>query len=645
LTSVLLVCLVNLGVFSVFRIAFWATFHATAPNVPAADLAKAFYLGLKFDLRLAMLLTLPVLLLSWLPGFEPVRSRRGRRVWLGYFVGTASLCALIYLVDFAHYGWLNSRVNSTVIEHARPVSIAAQVVWETYPVLWAALGLLGFGVVYGWGIRGLVRSLPDPGGLLSRRAWAGIVVGLLAAFALGITGSLSGYPLRWSHAFFRPNPFTSALALNPVLYFVDTWPYDAPEKNFRVEAVREAYEDVAHYLGIEPTHREELSFARSVRPMAGVAHRPNVVIVLMESFGANKAGAFGNPLNPTPHFDAVARDSLFFTSFFVASVPTARSIFSILTGIPDVNPEDSSSRNPLLVSQSLILNAFEGYEKLYLYTGNLAWGNIRGLLTHNIPDLRMFQQWDYSSPRNDGWGISDLDLFREVNSVLRTIEDRPFFAFVQTSGNHPPNTIPKDRGDFQTVQIEDEELLRQNNFRSIEELNSLRFIDYSLGHFFELARQEEYFDHTLFLILGDHGSRGTGVNPWEALGLTSIHVPFVIYGPALIPEARAIDRPVSSLDIFPTVAGLAGIPYINTTLGRDMLGPQSEGEDYVFSRVALLDHEFYLPAGQNRLHQYRSETPTEDVGGQYPDRMRRMQLRWTQLHETARYLLHHNRRN
>ena len=142
------------------------------------------------------------------------------------------------------------------------------------------------------------------------------------------------------------------------------------------------------------------------------------MIVLLESFAAYKTGSFGNPLDPTPRFDALAREGTLYTRFFTPTWGTARSVWATVTGLPDVETDLTATRNPLLVSQNSILNDFTGYEKLYFLGGSLNWANIRGLLAANIAGLRLFEEGSFSAPRVDVWGISDLDLFEEANRVF-----------------------------------------------------------------------------------------------------------------------------------------------------------------------------------------------------------------------------------
>jgi hypothetical protein len=636
----------HLGLFALLRAAFWLAFRAAESSASGQDVAHALSLGVRFDLRLATLLVLPFFALAWIRGLDPLARQAARSGWLAYFTAAMAITSLIYVADCAHYAWVDRRIDVSVLEYALPLGTALQVVWQTYPVVplatGIALGLLLWNRALSrcmrWAARREAKRPAErtaPFGALGRARNALAGVALAALLATGVIGRISGYPLRWSHAFFSPDPFTSALGLNPVLYLIDTWPYAGLEGSVDPEAARRAYRRLSGYFGIrEP--RDSIDLRREVAPEQPLASSPNVVVILLESFGANKVGILGNPLDPTPNFDRIARDSLLFTNFYTASRGTARAVFSLLTGIPDVTRR--GSRNPLVADQHILVNDFPGYEKLYFYTGDLAWGNIRGLLQNNIAGLRVFEEKDYRSPHNDGWGISDLHLFEEANARLRELGERPFIAFLHTSGNHRPYTIPADSKGFERRPTDPQRLF-DHAFRSQEEFDSLRFMDHSLGHFFELARRERYFERTLFVILGDHGSKGSGSQPWQKIGLTAIHIPLVIHAPRLL-EPRVIDTPGSSLDVLPTLAALVAFPHVNTALGRNLLEPRADGESFVFSEGGLVDGDLFLADG--RLYRFRSSAPERDLAAELPAEFARMSGLWNDFRTLAAYLMQHN---
>jgi phosphoglycerol transferase MdoB-like AlkP superfamily enzyme len=302
------------------------------------------------------------------------------------------------------------------------------------------------------------------------------------------------------------------------------------------------------------------------------------------------------------------------------------------------------------------MNAFEDYEKLYFLGGSANWANVRGLFAHNVKGLRIYEEGDYDSPRIDVWGISDLHLFEEANRILRSINDRPFFAFIHSSGNHRPYTIPEDNRNFTMASVDEDEL-KKYGFRSLGAFNSFRFLDHSLGFFMRIASKEKYFKNTLFLIFGDNGTHGKSPHMpkiEELLELGTYHVPFVIYGPGLIQKREVFDIVASQMDVLPTIAGMSGSPFLNTTLGRNLFDTRFDSQRYAFIQtkrgavpeIGLLSNDFYLVMnvdGTNtKLYPYYSEAPTKDVGEKFPDQVREMSQLCVALYHTSKYLLYHN---
>lgn len=632
----------NVVLFTLFRLIFYFTFQSTAAETPAA---YCFYLGLKFDLRIAILLLLPFLALSWIPRLNVPPTKFGRWFWSGLYTTIAVLYFLLYIVDLGHYAYVRERLNASVIDYVLSPDIATRMVGETYPVGWAVLATVIFGSAYGWTIwKRLLPELDRDGEALPRAPRTAIVASaaILALFAL--YGKLSWYPLRWSDAYFSTNSFAAALSTNPVHFIFDT--LHVRESRIDPAKAREVYDLMADYLEVQD--RAPLNFAREIKPEGVPERRPNIVVIFLESFASYKTGLFGNRLNPTPHFDAVAEQSILFNHFFVPKPPTARSIFTAITGIPDLHPNRSASRNPRIIHQHTIVRSFEGYDKMYFIGGSASWGNIRGIVANNIPDARIYEEGDYGSPRNDVWGVSDLHLFEEANKVLRTKNERPFFAFIQTAGNHRPFTIPDDNRGFQRQYPDLQEILSVG-FDSTEEYNGIRYMDHSIGFFFREAAKEAYFQNTIFVMFGDHGTVSRMPIPWETLLLTSHHVPLVLYAPGLKLPPRVIETTASSLDVLPTLAGMAGVPYLNTTLGRDLFRPVPGKTYYAFIehepyRGILDDKYFYRiePDGSERLFSYRTPNAAVDVAAKHPDRIAEMRKMCWGFYHTAMYMLHHN---
>jgi len=651
----------TLGVFLVLgtllRVAFYGAFHAGARADTTGATAFAFFLGAKFDLRLGLLLVIPFFGFSRIRILDPVRTPAARGFWAGHGAVIGALLLMVYTADFGHYAYLDVRLEAASLRFLKNPVISGQMVWETYPVVWWTLGLAaavtGLYFLFRRMLdRAFVHSVPDA---TRGRRLIGTVIGVLLVCG-GLYGKFSFYPLRWSDAFATPNHFTSHLSLNPALFFIDTLCTDEGQR-YDEEQTRAAYDVVARYLDVEQRDPQGLTYVRRVRPTPQAKPKPNVVVVLLESFAAHHCGVFGNPLDPSPHFDRAAKEGLFFTRFYSPRHGTARAVFASVTGLPDVVKNRTATRNPGIVSQQTVFNAIEGYDKHYFLGGSANWANIRGLLQNNIRDLRIHEEGDYTAPRVDVWGISDLHLFEEANKVFRRSTGKPFLAFIHCSGNHRPYTIPEDNRGFERREV-DAARLRDHGFIDIDEFNSFRFLDHSIGFFLELAKKEKYFENTVFLFYGDNGTPGRVKHmppAEELLGLGSHHTPFVIYGPGVIPEPRVIGRPGGQCDVMATVAGMVGSPGINTALGRNLLDPRIEGHrNYTFvqmslgarTRILVVGEQYMVrlrPDGtEGSLHDYSSATPELDLSRRDPDRFAEMRALALGLRRTAEWLLYHN---
>ena len=644
----------NLILFTALRLAFLAAFGS--PGDPLGPLLwKTLYIGFKFDLKLAAIMNLP-LMLTWVWFISPYDKTSGRWLWGAYLVTVNFLVLLTYIFDFGHYAYLNLRLDATALRFLLNPLISMQMIWETYPVIPIALGVAAFIILYVFVIIRLLGKMSSAMVITASRGKRGAVYAIAFILCIAaIYGKFSYYPLRWSDAFFSTHPFSSALATNPVLNLVETLKKHK-RKPFDTELVKKHYPLVSHFLGVDRPDPENLSFIRRVGPGANWKQTPNVIIVLLESFAHYKVGVMDNPLDPTPNFDALASEGILYTRFYTPHSGTARSVFTTITGLPDVETDRTASRNPMVVRQHTIVDAFKGYEKFYFLGGSLNWANIRGILMRNIEGLEIHEEGSYTAPRVDVWGISDLHLFEEAGNILKQRE-KPFFAIIQTSGNHRPYTIPEDNRGF-TIRKETEEAVKEAGFISVEEFNSFRFMDHSIGHFIQQAKKEKYFENTIFVFYGDHGLPGHARHMNRAedlLALTTFHVPLLIYAPGIV-EGGVVDRkPASEVDVMPTVASLAGMPYLNNTLGRDLLDPKYNDQRYAFTmyhfpampQIGVVGEDFYLTMNADgtgrKLHDYHSDKPRVEVNEMHPGKADQMAELARGLHETAKYLLYNNK--
>lgn len=129
---------------------------------------------------------------------------------------------------------------------------------------------------------------------------------------------------------------------------------------------------------------------------------------------------------------------------------------------------------------------------------------------------------------------------------------QPFLATALSVSNHKPYTYPAGR-------ISEKPQGRDH---------VVKYSDYALGKFFEMARNEAFWTNTVFAVVADHGARVYGQ---QSIPIHSYEIPLVILGPAAVKAPARVGELGCSLDVSPTILGLIGRPYQSLFFGRDLL--------------------------------------------------------------------------
>ena len=632
---------------SLLRLALVLTFKI--PSAHSTPFTSVFLLGLRYDLRMVSIACLLLFLIGSIPVLHPLEKKWGKKISFWIWGLLIALFVVFYTIDFANYAYLSQRITGSVINYLDDATISMRMVWQTYHVGWILLCLFILFVALFALIKiayNFVLSGPKEVSPNIRVTWA-IVFFLL--LSLGIFGRMGQYPLRWSDAFAFGDDYAANISLNPFQSFFSSFSFR--HSSYDAKKLKEAYPLVAQYLGVNHPDSTTLNYDRT-----STANTPtstlNVVIIICESFSAYKSSMYGNPLNTTPYFNQLCKEGVFFNRCFTPSYGTARGVWAVVTGIPDVELQTTASRNPHAVDQHTIINDFKGYEKYYFIGGSTSWANIRGLLENNIQQLHLYEQDQYDAPKVDVWGISDKNLFLEANKILSS-QKKPFIAVIQTADNHRPYTIPKeDQSEFKLKDVP-KDSLQKYGFENVEEYNAFRYTDFGYQKFMEAAKASPYFNNTIFVFVGDHGIRGDAgkmfPKAWTEQ-LTSEHVPLLFYAPSLL-QPKEISTYSSQVDVLPTIAGICGIPYTNTALGRNLLSLDSTKTfasfiyDYDRKKIGVVQDGYYYTYGLNNSSPEQLFSITNNQLPLAKDSIKQ-QLRKTTdaFYETSRYLLLNNKK-
>jgi phosphoglycerol transferase MdoB-like AlkP superfamily enzyme len=613
----------------------------------------SFLLGLRFDLRTVAVVLLAILILASIPPLNPFKHRMAAKAWLAILAVIVFILLFLYTVDFAHYSYLTQRLNASVLNYLEDAGISLKMVWQSYPVIWLVLTLLGCSFFIFWLIKqAFLRAGKKNTGNSPKTNIISFIVFFLL-LGLAVFGRLNQYPLRWSDAFALGSDYKANLALNPFESFLNSLKFR--RSTYDANKLREYYPLLAKFLGVSDPDSASFKFERKFTgSLVSDSVQPNIVLVICESFSAYKSSMWGNPLNTTPFFDSISKRGLFFDRCFTPTYGTARGVWATITGIPDVETPTTASRNPLAVDQQTIINQFRSHEKFYFLGGSTSWANIRGLLTNNIQGLQLYEEENYDAPKIDVWGISDKNLFLEANKVLAS-RQKPFFAVIQTADNHRPYTIPEeDLKEFNRISIPLDSL-KKYGFESLEEMNAFRYTDYCFKKFMTEASKQKYFSNTVFVFIGDHGIPGdaTSMFPkaWTDQRLAVEHVPLLFYAPGIIPAARS-HRICSQVDVMPTIAALLKIPYSNTTLGRDLTDSSGTEQlafifDPDYSQIGVVqDSIFFRRNIKTGAEEIVSIVDNADAGTNpaVKNKMPVYRQMSEAIYEGAKYMLLHNKK-
>ncbi|MBL7702942.1 MAG: sulfatase-like hydrolase/transferase [Ferruginibacter sp.] len=622
---------------------------------------SAFIMGLRFDARVVCIVGLAAMLLCAIPFLNPFKNSRASKFWNILIPFVFILMALVLAIDFYHFDYLHQRLNATVLNYVEDAGISFSMMWQSYPLIKITAALIILVVLARLGFGALLAHFQQQDSFYKRK---GVLLYILAFFVFGIFifGKIGQYPLRWSDAYTLSDDFKANLALNPFQSFLSTLSFR--NASYDVKKVKAGYPLMAGYLGVSNPDSTILNYERIYLGAGSTVLKPNIVLVICESFSAYKSSMYNNPLNTTPYFNELCRNGIFFDRCFTPAYGTARGVWATITGIPDVASPKTASRNPNAVDQNTIINSFTGYDNFYFLGGSATWANIRGVLTNNIKNLRLYEEDDYSAKKIDVWGISDKNLFLESNKILKQ-QTKPFFAVIQTADNHRPYTIPaEDRDEFRLLNYPADSL-RRFGFESNEEMNAFRYTDFGFQKFMEAAQKEAYFKNTIFVFVGDHGIRYNGTldhfpKAWTEQGLSCEHVPLLFYAPGLLKPQR-ISNVCSQVDVLPTIASLAKIPYTNNSLGRNLfdtavsfqfksISPRQNLAfiiDHDVHTIGLISNEYYYLKNQKTGRQeFVSVTDNEPVpvNPSTDSAKNHLQKLTDVYYETAKYLLLNNKK-
>jgi phosphoglycerol transferase MdoB-like AlkP superfamily enzyme len=584
--------------------------------VPATEMAGSFALGAGFDLVAGLFALAPLALWLLLAPDRLARSRAYRALTVAWFAAAVFSMLLLAVSEWLFWEEFGGRFNFIAVDYLLYTHEVLGNIWESYPTgkLLAALALTALATAAACA-RPLWRWSGAPVGRRPAAAALLVLAGSLWGAAHFVDGDQKNFSARDAANELAGNglyEFFSALRRNELSFerYYATLPLDEA-----MATVRNAFPGASWVAndgaGIE---RYEQGGRRE--------QRLNVVLVSVESLGAEFLGAYGDRRGLTPNLDRLARESLWFSRVYATGNRTVRGLEALSLALPPT-PGQSIVRRPHNEKLFSLGSVFEDkdYGVLFAYGGYGYFDNMNAFFDAN--DYRSIDRRAIPAARvefENVWGVADEHLYDqvidEIDREKAAHPGRPVFAHVMTTSNHRPYTYPAGRIDIPSGKGRE---------------GAVKYTDYAIGRFLARARERPWFRDTVFVITADHGAsaRGTSQIPVERY-----LIPLFVYAPEHV-APRRVDRLMSQIDLAPTVLGLLDFRYYTKFLGRDVLhSPPQTDRAFVanFQTLAYMkDGQMVVLQPKRRVDQFAIEDGRQGAHSQLAPGLRNEAIAFYQV--------------
>ncbi len=383
------------------------------------------------------------------------------------------------------------------------------------PVLFIVLGLV-LAIVFGYRLHPKFVSKP--------KAWISNLIQMaiwLPLSVLALRGGLQVAPINQSFAFFSKYPGLNYAAINSTWNFIFTLTESQDEMNLDNFKVVE-FSKLDSLFGVH--FKESNDYLQLTNQ-----EKPNVVVIILESFSANLIGFCNNGKGVTPNLDNIANNGFSFTHAYSSGNRTDKGLAAILSGYPAqanssiITIPDKASKLPSIATA---LNK-NGYHSNFYYGGEPEFANMKAYFL-NTGYERVSSAFDFDKSIKRGkWGVADEYVYQYLLDDIEKAKT-PFFKTVLTLSSHEPFDYPNAK----------------NPSGKDAFARSLAYADACLGMFWEQVQKLPNFKTTLFVIVADHG-RQIGDEQLDQYPHVS-RIPIVFAGGALIDTLRGkqINYPV-----------------------------------------------------------------------------------------------------
>jgi len=514
--------------------------------------------GVRTDIIiLCLTLALPTLLMLVLPAkllyyFKPLLA--------AYFTFICCLFLFFEIVSWPFMDQYSSRPNQLFFQYFTHPKEVLGMVWAEYKLLLVASAIAIFLFAkYCWRFFYLLVEKAH-----NWKYWQNIIALplVIALMTIGARSGIGQANANPSVAAFSNDHLVNQVALN-ASYSLSFAIYTAKNAAIRSQELygdmptEEVVSRIKNYMDAKPEDfvDENIPTLHKQTPTIKRDKPANLVVIVMEGLGSEYIGSLDG-IDLTPNFDKLSKEGALFSQVHATGTRTSRGMEAMVSGYPPTSKSSSIMKLDLAQRNFFTIASLlkqHGYSSNFIYGGEAHFDNMASFFLGNCFD-EIIDENDFENPEYYGtWGVSDEDIFVKANEKFRNNGDEPFLSVILTVSNHIPFDFPDNK-----IELYVEE--------KATPLNSAKYSDFALGRFFDMAKKEDYFSNTVFLITGDHPMKVRGDH---LVPINKYKVPGLIIAPGL--EAKRIDTIASQIDLLPTAVGLLGMETVHPMIGRNLL--------------------------------------------------------------------------
>ncbi len=308
-------------------------------------------------------------------------------------------------------------------------------------------------------------------------------------------------------------------------------------------------------------------YGKDLYGFEGILEGKNIIILQLESLQEFVVNKSINGTEITPNLNKFLRENITFSNMFMQSYSTtADSEHSVLNSVyPTENGMAYSKYYMDTYDNLFTLYNNANYYTSYMHGNDGYFWNRENVYKRlNLRDLSLKDSFKDTSEEIVGY-LSDELLYRQAIEKIKQYE-KPFISFIVSASSHTPFNLDglKDRSKI-SIDVGEYEDTALGNY-----LTSANYADYSFGIFIDELKKEGLYDDTAILVFGDHNGLSMydeeltkyltdieGNKSDVDMKLTYAKVLAGMKIPGI--EKLKIDKPISKLDIKPTLTYLCNI--------------------------------------------------------------------------------------